>query len=396
MSQKNQFRFLVCFLFSILAHSSVLVASFFFTQAIAEEPQGAIVKAAAGSSAIQAMNSPTLHSVELTDIKTSQHSIPDSVQVAELAQKLPEKSPDKFRALAKNDIILAKADDPTAVEIEKPIPQALPVVAPAKTIAETKKSHVKKKPSHLAKAALPKKEVSKPITSENLKDDTIVAQAEELTPVKDRVDAQAKDEVAVEATLAPITETHTKEAPAPAESTPIQVSKAAEEEENTRVEEAAPTPSKLAKPIAKSNSTHGDARALKAKGEGDLAESVGAGSAQASSPGGAPEGVRDGDSLVELTGNIRPLYPVEDRRAKREGTAVFIARITHDGRVQEIKLESPATAAMNAAALKAFGSYHYKAGQEGWVRKKFVFKITGEAEEPARLRRTSKNDSTSR
>ncbi len=439
MSQKNKFRFLICFLFSVLAHSSVLVASLFYSRPIVEDPQGATLKAAADSllQGSQKTTSQTLHSVELIDASDSKLSIPNSVQVAQLANKLPEKlpvkSPEKPRTLAKNDILMAKDDDPTAVEIRKPVPaKNIVKISPPLMTPEQKEVQLTTLPKEVkpplkgkvAKQIMPEKKLAKKIAkkvkdkkpkddtptkklAESDTDDTIVARADELTPVKEQVDAQASEDAPVVATIetarAPEKKperksvSHTERKIDPVES-PVETHVADVDEVASATDEEAPAPI-LTKTIKVSNSNLGKAQlATQEEGPGsdEGAGIVKSGSANGISSGGAPNGIRDGDSLAELAGNLRPLYPLEDRRARREGVATFIARVTPDGRVQEIKLESPATPAMNAAALKAFTNFHYKSGQEGWIRKKFVFKITGESEEPARLRRSSQNESTKR
>ncbi len=388
MSQKNKLRFLVCFLFSILAHSSVLVASLFMTSGqISEDQQGATLKAAAQAAGAAPQ---TVHTVELVDLSQSKMAIPDSVQVAEMARTLPQKT------ISQNEILMAKDDDPTAVEIKKPTPSKKKVeVAPVAPQPEQKvvkakpapKKETPKKIAKISKPKAPKKVVAKAeLTKEKAEpkereDDTLVAQNEEFKPVKEHVDAQASEEPQPK----PATEPEVVATEAPAE---------------TVVEEAAPTQEEIApaKSTSKAVQDLKPSRVVQqqegsGEGDGPAASSASAkgsmGSPVGETPGGTLSGIRDGDSLAELNGNLRPLYPVEDRRARREGVSVFIARVTPDGRVQDIRLESSGTPSMNSAAMKAFANYHYKAGQEGWVRKKFVFKLTGESEEPARLRRSN-------
>lgn len=376
MSSKNKLRFLICFLFSTLAHSSVLVASLFFSTQAVEDPQGATLKEAAQSSNKSSSKDQT---VELVDLSQSKSAIPDSVQVAELVRTLPVKS------AAQKEILLAKEDDATAVEIKKPViskeleAEAAPVSVPTpkleKKIAKTKpKKQTKIAKIEKQKIAPKKIAVETPLKAEVVKPemipDTVIAQNEELTPVKEHVDAEANEEVAA------------------SESRPVV-------EPKKQVFVSAPSEVASNEASAKEEASSGQSLSEKSnlrtlQGDGDSALQ-----GNGFSGGGAPQGIRDGDSLAELSGNIRPLYPLEDRRAKREGTAVFVARVTSDGKIKDIKLEGSATPAMNAAAQKAFANYHYKAGQEGWIRKKFVFKITGETEEASGLRRTSQNNATS-
>lgn len=402
MSQKNKMRFLVCFLFSIIAHSGVLVASLFYTRPIAEDPQGATLKAAAEAQLSGAQAQPqtnkTLHSVELVDVKDSKIAIPDSVQTAELAQRLPE----KVRTVAKNDILMAKENDPTAIEIKKPIPakkseEILPILpVQEKKSAKAKTPKVKKE---VTKTKLAKLSTPKPVL-ESVKDDMVVEQPAELTPVTERVDAEASEDAPVVVHAKPEQEKPVKHE---LKKAPVVVA-AVEEQTESADEEVAAVPAPA--PKRAQVNPHAVTRPVKTAtldGEGnegmgsaESTENIQASGGKGSSPGGAPGGIRDGDSLAEIPGNLRPLYPLEDRRARREGVAVFIAKVTPDGRVQDIKLEASATPLMNSAAQKAFAGYHYKAGQEGWIRKKFIFKITGEAEEPTRLRRTTQSNSTTR
>lgn len=97
--------------------------------------------------------------------------------------------------------------------------------------------------------------------------------------------------------------------------------------------------------------------------------------------------IRNSNDLKALRGNPNPVYPARDRLARRQGTTVVLGRISADGRVTDIKLEkSSGSPSMDAASLQAFRSWRYQAGQAGWVRKPFEFRLVGDAMEvPAPL-----------
>ncbi len=329
MSRQNKLRFLLCLLFSAVAHSGVLIASMMMGSQIQEDPQGASEKLA----------------TKAPGVAVAKNSIP------QLPTVLPSKKAHSEQTLElvdlpteKPQILLAKDDDPQAVEIEKPKPQR-PIVKAIKPKVEPKK----KKQTKVAKLALPKK-------SKKSDDSPISKSDEKLVAVKEKVDAEPNETVAEE----PISDTP----PVASEDPQVETEAAAEAQPENQSE-----------------------------AQGTSQEDIGGGTSESAqqapvaSLGGNSKGIRDGDSLAEMSGNRRPNYPIEDRRAKREGIAVFTARITAEGRVQDIKLESSATPAMNAAAQKAFANYRYKPGQEGRIRKKFVFKINGELEEAGGLRR---------
>ncbi len=97
--------------------------------------------------------------------------------------------------------------------------------------------------------------------------------------------------------------------------------------------------------------------------------------------------IRDASELKALGGNPNPIYPARDRLARKEGTAIILGRISPDGRVVETTLEkSSGSANMDAASIQAFRGWRFQAGQQGWVRKPFQFRLVGEAKEvPAPL-----------
>lgn len=107
------------------------------------------------------------------------------------------------------------------------------------------------------------------------------------------------------------------------------------------------------------------------------------------------EPVRNASELKVLPGNAQPAYPQRDRLARKQGTSVLVGKVTSDGRLVNTKVErSSGSTMMDSASLQAFRSWRFQAGQEGWVRQPFQFKLVGEAREiPARLGQNQKSSS---
>lgn len=94
--------------------------------------------------------------------------------------------------------------------------------------------------------------------------------------------------------------------------------------------------------------------------------------------------IRDASELKALNGNPNPVYPARDRLAHKEGTAVILGRVSPDGRVVEATIEkSSGSQNMDNASIQAFRGWRFQAGQQGWVRKPFQFRLVGEAKEVA-------------
>ncbi|CAN5725223.1 hypothetical protein BH10BDE1_BH10BDE1_29750 [soil metagenome] len=94
--------------------------------------------------------------------------------------------------------------------------------------------------------------------------------------------------------------------------------------------------------------------------------------------------IRDASELKALNGNPNPVYPPRDRLAHKEGTAVILGRVSPDGRVVEATIEkSSGSQNMDNASIQAFRGWRFQAGQQGWVRKPFQFRLVGEAKEIA-------------
>jgi TonB family protein len=92
--------------------------------------------------------------------------------------------------------------------------------------------------------------------------------------------------------------------------------------------------------------------------------------------------IRDAGELRALPGNPNPIYPARDRLRRKEGVAVILGQITADGRVGRVVLEkSSGSKEMDLESAKAFRSWRFQAGQAGWVRKPFQFRLVGQAKE---------------
>jgi len=97
---------------------------------------------------------------------------------------------------------------------------------------------------------------------------------------------------------------------------------------------------------------------------------------------GSNENIQEATNLKLKSGNIQPIYPALDRLKNREGTVVILAFISDQGTVDKMQLESnTGSYLMKTAAFDAFAKYAFEAGQSGWVRKSFKFKLKGPAKE---------------
>lgn len=105
--------------------------------------------------------------------------------------------------------------------------------------------------------------------------------------------------------------------------------------------------------------------------------------------------IRDAGEMRALPGNPNPVYPARDRLKRKEGTAVILGQIQPDGRVGRVVLEkSSGSKEMDLESAKAFKSWRFQAGQAGWVRKPFQFRLVGNAKEvPAPLGEVLKRQS---
>ncbi len=139
---------------------------------------------------------------------------------------------------------------------------------------------------------------------------------------------------------------------------------------------------------ANSSSSAGSSQAEKSAGVGENGQGNGAGLV-INGP------IRDAGELRALPGNPNPVYPARDRLKRKEGTAVVLGQIQPDGRVGRVVLEkSSGSKEMDLESAKAFKGWRFQAGQAGWVRKPFQFRLVGNAKEvPAQLGEVLKRQS---
>mgnify|MGYP001582851680 CR=1 FL=1 len=97
--------------------------------------------------------------------------------------------------------------------------------------------------------------------------------------------------------------------------------------------------------------------------------------------------VRQASELRSMPGNQYPNYTFDDRLSKREGEIKFLAEVTPEGAVTNVRmLKSTGHKSLDLAALKSFKNYRYQPGQQGYILKSFNFVLKGPARQlPSRL-----------
>jgi len=99
--------------------------------------------------------------------------------------------------------------------------------------------------------------------------------------------------------------------------------------------------------------------------------------------------IRDIADLKAMPGNQRPFYDNADRLAGRQGQVSFLAYVTKEGRISELKMvQSSGHRNLDGKTLVAIKSWRFYPGQEGWVEIPFRWDLKGGPQEmPATLRR---------
>jgi periplasmic protein TonB len=102
---------------------------------------------------------------------------------------------------------------------------------------------------------------------------------------------------------------------------------------------------------------------------------------------GAPLPVKNDYELKAMPGNKDPQYSPEDRLKNRQGEVKFMAEVSSDGSISNIRiLKSSGHRSLDLAAYSAFKNYRYFPGQQSYVVKSFVFTLKGPAQVlPSRL-----------
>ncbi len=105
--------------------------------------------------------------------------------------------------------------------------------------------------------------------------------------------------------------------------------------------------------------------------------------------------VKNEFELKAMPGNRNPDYPSADRLANRQGEVKFMAEVTPEGTISNIRiLKSSGHRTLDLAAYSAFKNYRYFPGQPSYVVKSFVFTLKGPTQTlPSRLGSRQKQNS---
>lgn len=312
---------------------------------------------------------------------------------------------------APTEVLLADANDESAVVEAKPKAARKQVSAPKPAPAETVKIETDPKSEIAIQQALEEtraKDVAQELPAE-LDPPQMDEPAEEAAAAPAPVEATtpAQDE-----TSAPVVAAAPAEEPAsPTEQKQEEVKPVATEDASAALPTAAIAASAPSAPAPSSSSESGtstSASSLKESGAGrsqltapgatgaGASGATGAGASGASGGGGAkgtfgvPSGaeIRDARELSALPGNPKPTYPLQDKLAGNQGTTVLVGLVKADGGITNVAVEqSSGSKLMDQAAAQAFAKWKFKPGQSGYVRSPFQFQLVGSAKEvPARLR----------
>lgn len=114
------------------------------------------------------------------------------------------------------------------------------------------------------------------------------------------------------------------------------------------------------------------------------------GSGTASS-GSSAKGIRQLKDLKQVPGNPKPQYDSDERLRGEQGRSVFLAYISKEGSISQVRLMSVSGYRnLDAKALKAVKKWRFYPGQEGWVEIPIQWDLKGESQEkPTLLRRTT-------
>ena len=96
---------------------------------------------------------------------------------------------------------------------------------------------------------------------------------------------------------------------------------------------------------------------------------------------GVPSGVeiREGSLRSQLPGNRKPLYPIQDRRVRKEGTVMLVAKVLASGSVAQIWVEgNSGSKSMEQAAVQALRSWRYTPGKDEYLRIPMKFSLISE------------------
>jgi len=129
-----------------------------------------------------------------------------------------------------------------------------------------------------------------------------------------------------------------------------------------------------------------EARAAQNKGNG---RGQGAGNMVDGESYGVNGPIRSLEDIRQMPGNKRPQYDNEDRFQGRQGEIAFLAFVSSEGRITELKLiKATGHRTLDSKTLKAIRDWKFYPGQEGWVEIPFRWDLKGGPQEmPTTLRR---------
>lgn len=404
-----------CVGFSVLAHMAFLAAIASLPQTF-QDIAGGDGTAAGSGSAISMMESgsaaapvDTSAMVEVTDAP-SQPMTDSSSDIVVPSQQVTKPIQETTQASVEKPVIplpektLVKTE---AVRKAKPVstsqtaPPTTPPVAAAAAIAEDRESQIETPQESLE----PTPEDSPAETSPAEASTSEPAPTLLANPPSDNEPAPVEEPVPVQEEPVPAQKDAEPVDKAPVAVTPVDQATQAEpvQETTARASEASEIPASTANSrsandnLEREESSSGSG-ASKAVGSSMGSDEETAGKGQGSQSGKANQGtgtgagtaigpIRDASELRALPGNPNPVYPVRDRLARKEGTTIILGRVTPDGRVSDLTVQkSSGSQEMDAASIQAFRSWRFQAGQQGWVRKPFQFRLVGAAKEvPAPL-----------
>lgn len=101
------------------------------------------------------------------------------------------------------------------------------------------------------------------------------------------------------------------------------------------------------------------------------------------------EAVKGIEEFKQQAGNPMPAYDQDDRLKSRQGTVVYQAYVTKEGRAQDFEMiESSGHRSLDGKTLKAIKQWKFEPGQEGWVEIPFRWDLKGGPQElPGSLRK---------
>ena len=431
--QRTSGRTLGCVGFSTILHAGLLIALAIAPLAIREaggdnagSHDGGVSMAESQPMSVEMTDAsaPAVNAAAAAKIADNQITAADGSQTVDVSVMTDENSdiemPKKVSAVKKAEVVAAiiplpekpvpKVEiKPIEKSVAKPVPKtvakAKPVVA-AKPVVEAKVIETESTDESPVIAKDEEQNETAPVLLANPPSDDEVAPEKTETP-----EVKKPEVVAVKAVEKPVQKPVEKKAEKPVEKPVAVIAKKVEAAPSEEKEVTASKPVAAAPVQSKSHSedseSHGAGGNAAKEEENEDAGGTGGTSAAAMSSGssngqneeangkegdGASAGavagpIRDASELKALSGNPNPVYPARDRLAHKEGTAVVLGRVSADGRVTEVSVErSSGSANMDSASLQAFRSWRFQAGQQGWVRKPFQFRLVGDAKEvPAPL-----------